>query len=189
MRIAIIGAGIAGLACAGSLRTHGHDVVVFDKSKGVGGRVATRRVPLPDRELAFDHGAQYFTARDAAFAAAVSRWEAERLVAAWPAAGADAWVGVPGMNALAKAMKRSLAIVQPHQVSNLRRVDQSWSVGGGDAHLFDAVIVATPAEQAAALLRSTSALRSRPTSCATPARSAGRRATAPSRDAVAPKPG
>ena len=74
------------------------------------------------------------------------------MVAPWPAAGRDAWVGVPGMNALAKVMTPSLAIVQPHQVSDLRRIDRSWSVDGDDTHLFDAVIVATPAEHAAALL-------------------------------------
>ncbi|MFO8005299.1 NAD(P)-binding protein [Thioalkalivibrio sp.] len=64
MKIAIIGAGRAGLSAANRLREAGADCTVFEKSRGLGGRMATRRVG----SLQFDHGAQYFTARGARFA-------------------------------------------------------------------------------------------------------------------------
>ncbi|WP_236024995.1 NAD(P)/FAD-dependent oxidoreductase [Arenibaculum pallidiluteum] len=77
--VAVVGAGIAGLACAGLLAGAGHHVVVFDKGRGPGGRMATRRMG----EVRFDHGAQYFTARDPRFAAAVQEWIREGAAAPW----------------------------------------------------------------------------------------------------------
>ena len=65
MRVAIIGAGMSGLACARRLVDAGLSPVVFDKGQGIGGRMATRRVD----GLQFDHGAQYVTAQDSGFAA------------------------------------------------------------------------------------------------------------------------
>ena len=64
--IATIGAGIAGLACAQRLLDGGYSVTLFDEGRGAGGRMATRRVITPVGETAFDHGAQYFKARDPA---------------------------------------------------------------------------------------------------------------------------
>ena len=61
--IAIVGAGIAGIACARTLVQAGHQVTLFEKSATVGGRMATRDTPFGS----FDYGAQYFTARDARF--------------------------------------------------------------------------------------------------------------------------
>jgi predicted NAD/FAD-dependent oxidoreductase len=53
--IAIIGAGIAGLTCAKALQKAGYTVVILEKSRGVGGRVATRRID----NYRMDHGARY----------------------------------------------------------------------------------------------------------------------------------
>ena len=63
-RVAVIGAGISGLVCARLLVEQGMEVTVFEKSRGVGGRMATRRTP---EGCHFDHGAQYFTVRDERF--------------------------------------------------------------------------------------------------------------------------
>lgn len=62
--VAIVGAGMAGLSCARALVEAGLKVAVFDKARGAGGRMATRRGEL----ASFDHGAQYFTARSPDFA-------------------------------------------------------------------------------------------------------------------------
>ena len=67
MKIAIIGAGMAGLTCATRLSAAGHEVSVFDKGRGPGGRMASRRVEHGGETFRFDHGAQYFTAREMAF--------------------------------------------------------------------------------------------------------------------------
>ena len=104
MLIAIVGAGIAGLSCADALTNMGHDVILLDKGRGPGGRMSTRRMDTPLGQVAFDHGAQYFTARDPGFCAQVDVWAEHGIVARWPQAAVDAWVGVPGMNAVIKAM-------------------------------------------------------------------------------------
>ncbi|MEM9311642.1 MAG: FAD-dependent oxidoreductase, partial [Pseudomonadota bacterium] len=111
--IAIIGAGMAGLACAVQLAAAGRDVRVFDKGRGPGGRMAARRADVAGETVRFDHGAQYFTAREPAFREAVAAWEAQGVVARWPAAQTSssdaAWVGVPGMNGPIKAMADTVA--------------------------------------------------------------------------------
>ena len=61
MQIAIVGTGMAGLSCATRLAALGHEVALFDKGRGPGGRMATRRVEADGTLLRFDHGAQYFT--------------------------------------------------------------------------------------------------------------------------------
>ena len=70
-QVAIIGAGLAGLTLATRLTEAGHPVVVFDKGRGVGGRMSTRRGDADG--LRFDHGAQYFTIRDPGFRTLLER--------------------------------------------------------------------------------------------------------------------
>lgn len=153
MRIAIVGAGISGLSCADALVGRGHKVMLFDKGRGPGGRMSTRRVEVQGRMLRFDHGAQYLTARDPAFAAQVAGWERDGVAARWPEAGADAWVGTPGMNAPVKAMAAAHAIAWKTPVTALERVGETWRLAGAPAAgSFDAAVVAVPAEQAAPLL-------------------------------------
>ena len=78
-RVAIIGAGMAGLAAARLLREAGASCTIFDKSRGLGGRMATRRTG----DFSFDHGAQYFTARGPRFRALVDDWSAAGHAAGW----------------------------------------------------------------------------------------------------------
>ena len=89
--VAVVGAGIAGATCAQALREAGHAVRMFDKSRGPGGRLATRRALWVDalgqaRTTRFDHGAPGFDARSPAF----RRFTAEALKAGWLAAWAPA---------------------------------------------------------------------------------------------------
>ncbi len=154
MTIAIIGAGMAGLACAEALTSRGHSVRLFDKGRGPGGRMSTRRVMTEAGEATFDHGAQYFTARDPAFAAIVAGWEAQSVARRWPAAGDDAWVGTPGMNAPIKAMAAEHIIAWGARVDAIHRDDSGWMLVTETASLgpFEAVMLAIPAEQVPALI-------------------------------------
>ena len=77
--IGIIGAGISGLSCAKALEQAGYDVEVFDKGRNLSGRMATRRNDLSE----FDHGAQYFTAKDPAFIQEVDRWIGADVAQVW----------------------------------------------------------------------------------------------------------
>jgi predicted NAD/FAD-dependent oxidoreductase len=159
MRIAIVGAGMAGLACAERLTGAGFDIKLFDKGRGIGGRMSTRRVETAQGDASFDYGAQYFTARDPDFISAVTAWERTGYAARWPAAGDGAWVGTPGMNAPLKAMAAGLDIGWSIQVDSIEATAAGWQVIGPtiddpilDGSIFDGLIIAVPAEQAAALL-------------------------------------
>lgn len=96
--VAVIGAGLAGLACATRLVSYGFRVQVFDKGRRPGGRTSTRRVGSGEGATVdatdgpavgapatwqFDHGAQYFTVRDPVFAERVGEWLSEGTAAVW----------------------------------------------------------------------------------------------------------
>jgi len=154
MRVGIVGAGIAGLACAEGLTGRGHDVVMFDKGRGPGGRMSTRRFDTAQGQAHFDHGAQYFTVRDPGFAAQVATWSADGVVAPWPAAGPDAYVGVPAMNSPVRELAGRHRVHWSTLVTRLQRHDGGWGVcvGAGEVHDVDLAVIAIPAEQAAPLL-------------------------------------
>ncbi len=123
LRIAVVGAGFSGLAAARALADQHHEVVVFEKSRGRGGRAATRRLPdVPSGPTWVDHGAQYFTARDPRFRRRVLSWVERGVLARWdgrfgavtdggiqPAGGGDErFVGVPGMSGLGRMLAEDL---------------------------------------------------------------------------------
>lgn len=159
LHVAIVGAGMAGLSCAAQLVRAGHKVSLFDKGRGPGGRMSTRRMATPLGEAHFDHGAQYFTVRDPAFMAQVACWSASGVAAPWPAAGTGAWVGVPTMNAVIKDMADQHDVTFGWHVRGLVRRGGAWHLTGettggalAEAGPFDAVVVALPPEQAAAIV-------------------------------------
>jgi renalase len=164
--IAIIGAGVAGLACARRLADQGRAPVLFDKGRKAGGRLATRRAETAVGPAQFDHGAQYFTARDPAFAAAIAGWRG--AATPWdgdfavleagrprPMPVEDRFVGAPRMSALAAAMAEGLDVRCGSEIVRVRTMaDGHWLTDAEqrDFGPFDAVVVATPAEQAVRLL-------------------------------------
>jgi predicted NAD/FAD-dependent oxidoreductase len=77
--VVIVGAGMAGLTAARSLTDSGLAVMVLDKGRAVGGRMATRRIG----DARFDHGAQHFSARSSSFRSSVAGWIAAGVAAGW----------------------------------------------------------------------------------------------------------
>lgn len=154
MKVAIIGAGLAGLACATRLAEAGHAVVVYDKGRVPGGWLAARTMETDHGVVSFDYGAQYFTARDPGFRAQADRWAKDGVVAPWPAAGNDAWVGTPHMSAPALALADNLDVHSLFRAEALRRDKLAWLVAAAhcDAGPFDSVVLALPAEQARTLI-------------------------------------
>lgn len=151
--VAIIGAGIAGLTAARDLTRAGLKATVFEKSKGLGGRMATRRTA----DFQFDHGAQYFRAEGDDFRAQVAEWIGADLVALW---SGDRHVGIPGMTAPARNLASASTVVQGVTVSGLTRGtsarwvihDSTGPVGAEGKGIFDAVVLAVPAPQAVPLV-------------------------------------
>ena len=119
-RVAVVGAGMAGISCARAQAQAGCAVTVFEKSRGFGGRMSTRQTEFGS----FDHGAQYFTVRDERFAQAVQDtpdtvlpWSANsvrtldalgHVVADAPPRREAHYVATPGMNALVRTWAQPL---------------------------------------------------------------------------------
>lgn len=150
-RVAVLGAGISGAVAARHLVRAGHSVVVIDKGRGVGGRMATRRAA--EGGLAFDHGAQFLRARGPAFTAQVADWRERGVVAPW--GGGDHHVGTPGMTAPVRDLLSGLDIRSDLTVTGLSRDAEGWRVEareGAVPERFAAVAIAFPAPQTARLL-------------------------------------
>ena len=160
--VAVVGAGISGLACARALRDR-FRVKLFDKSRGVGGRMSTRYAG----DYEFDHGAQYFTVRDPLFAAEVAAAEADGVVAPWEGRalylsdsgmeadrGGERWVGTPRMNSLPKWLAQGLDVDLGRRVSAVLP-EGGWTLefeDGSSESGFSKLAIAVPAPQALALL-------------------------------------
>jgi len=165
-RVAVIGAGVAGLAAARVLSDRGLTVEIFDKGRGPGGRLATRRVD----GFAFDHGAQYFTAKDVRLDPYMKLWRDQILVATWRGRfgvlesgqfieqppSHPRWVAIPGMSGLARQLASDLDVNLSVRIKEAKREGSSWRLtddGGGHRGLFDWLVVAVPPDQAIPLLQ------------------------------------
>ncbi|WP_445620748.1 NAD(P)/FAD-dependent oxidoreductase [Kushneria sp. Sum13] len=163
--IAVVGAGMAGLAAARALQQAGRNVQIFDKGRRPGGRMSSRR----NAHGLFDLGAQYFTVRDPDFAKVIAHCEKLGVVAQWPnimARHVDGqwqsqrpehprYSGVPSMAALIDALAESLDIHQQVRITSMTRTDSIWTLEDQNGRLwpgFDHVILAIPAPQATLLL-------------------------------------
>ena len=177
VNVAVIGAGMSGLFAARTLQDHGVAVKVFEKSRGLGGRMSNRRTNTGS----FDHGAQYFTARDPRFVRYLQSWIEQGLVAKWPdkargreqkmvvlengliqseSCSDERFVAVPTMNAIGRSLANGLSIEQQTQVASA--VELTCDENGNQVELldkdqrslgkFDRIIVTAPAQQSARIL-------------------------------------
>jgi predicted NAD/FAD-dependent oxidoreductase len=148
---AVLGAGISGLLLARRLQADGVSVVVLEKSRGFGGRLATKRVG----EAIFDQGAQFFTARDPEFVAQTEAWRAAGWVNEWPGSAQGRFVGRPAMTAVPKALAEGLDIRREHKVTAVNhQPDGSWElvVENQPAVRAGRLLLTSPVPQSLALL-------------------------------------
>ena len=168
--IAVIGAGFAGSTCARTLSLAGHPVHVFDKSRGPGGRLATRRVEWIDRRgqvcvTPFDHGALGITVRSAAFQSFLEQNLGAEWLAEWkPKLAADSlplekaerlYLPLADMPSVCRHLLDGVSTTWSFAVDRLHRGRNGWQVeahGTVHAELFDVVVLALPPAQAAPLL-------------------------------------
>jgi hypothetical protein len=155
MRVTVVGAGIAGLTAARAL-DRDHDVVVLDRGRSVGGRLATRRMG----DAVVDHGAQFFTARGDAFRAQIDDWLDRDIARVWCRGfgeqpdGHPRFRGTAGMNSLAKDLARGLDCRTGQMVFSCRPTESGWDVviDDGTVHETDALVLTCPVPQSWALL-------------------------------------
>ncbi|MEQ6918710.1 NAD(P)/FAD-dependent oxidoreductase [Halomonas aquatica] len=162
---AIIGAGIAGIACGLALKAHNLPVRLFDKARSPGGRMSSRRL----KDARVDLGAQFFSVRDPSFHRQVIAWRKAGVVASWPdslwEASESGWqrhqddverlIGVPRMSAVTRHLAEGLEVVSGTRIERLEpKGSQWWLVDQHDERHgpFDRVVIATPPPQSRALL-------------------------------------
>lgn len=150
--VLVIGAGMTGISCARQLHATGLDVVVLDKGRGIGGRMATRRADINGQTIRFDHGAQYVTARDAGFQQALN--EISDCAVLWADAGKPgAYAGVPGMSSIPKALAEGLTIHQSERVEKLELQGNCWlSTTESESWKAKRVVMTVPFPQVAPII-------------------------------------
>ncbi len=156
----VLGAGISGLLAARSLRNAGWTVTVLDKGRGVGGRLATRRIA----GQVFDHGGQFLSVREPRFAALVAEWERAGAVAEWGRGflsddGRVAADGFPryrapgGMTHLAKHLAVGLTVELDTTITAIASDgDAATAHAAGCTWRADTLIATAPVAQTLALL-------------------------------------
>ncbi|MEN9224800.1 MAG: FAD-dependent oxidoreductase [Thermostichus sp. HHBFW_bins_43] len=167
----IVGAGVAGLACARQLLRAGLEVVVLEKSAGLGGRMATRRVEHAGQTVPVDHGAQYLTADSdglyrwvkellglgllTEWTRSLHRLDPEGLHPEDPNDEKPRYICPQGMAVLAKHLAASLTIHTQTRVVGLKPLQTTWQVRAdtGQAYQARALVVAIPAPQMLTLLQ------------------------------------
>ena len=157
MRTVVIGAGIAGVVAARELQRSGAEVIVIDKGRSPGGRMATRR----DGEARMDHGAQFFTVREDLFQQQVDDWRSHNLVHEWCHGfgehdGHPRYVATQGMNSLVKDLASDIDVRCSVTAKGIEQENDTWIIRTtevGDI-TCDSVIVTSPIPQTNALLAS-----------------------------------
>ena len=165
-KIAIVGAGMAGLTCARILYDHAQ-VTMFEKSRNPGGRMATRT----SGDYQFDHGAQYFTARSTEFQEFLEPFISDRTVQRWNARFVEInrkkiqskvnwedeeprFVAVPGMRSLLEKVSLNQPVNTQAKIASIEQREH-WTLideTGKSFDGFDWVITTIPSHQATSLL-------------------------------------
>jgi renalase len=158
----IIGAGISGLMAGKILSQAGIDNLLLEKSKGVGGRMATRRF----KGGVFDHGAQFFTARESEFQTWVSTWQKSGTAKEWFGHQSSAdpplsrqrhprFIGTKGMTSIPKEVAKGLVIHTDSYVTSISREKDIWAAhtNHGDAYSAKRIILSAPIPQSLSLLK------------------------------------
>ena len=168
-RVAVIGAGVRGLACASVLPDAGFRVRGFDKGRGPGGRASTRRVAVEGKEVDFDHGAQYFTVRHPDLAKRVEHWRNLGVVSGWKAPIAvlrddgtvesfdeqERYVGTPTMSAICEHLAVGQDVrrgIHVGRVQSTERGSLLFDREERELGVFELVVATAPPAQSAELL-------------------------------------
>jgi renalase len=154
LQVLIVGAGMAGLSAAQELIKNGHQVIVLDKSRGVGGRMSTRTIKPNnlqeenvDNIAKADHGAQYFSSKTPDFQKFVADFSQQGIIKSWQLAQRDflRYVGVNGMNSIPKKIAESLTVFTNEKAIKLQ--GRQVFTESGKVYEPEALILTMPAPQ------------------------------------------
>ena len=123
--VAIVGAGMCGLTLSSMLSAVLRSAVVLEKSKGVGGRLATRR----DGDATYDHGAAFYVDSDSETLQWHPRWQENEKAIAWYEEGQRKYFcGVKGMTVLAKDLAEGQNILLNEKVTHFRKSENGFQI-------------------------------------------------------------
>ncbi len=144
--VIVVGAGISGLTVAKELTERGLSVLVLDKSRGVGGRMATRKYG----EAWFDHGAQFVTAHESEFRKVLKRGEEKGELDPWfgQETGHIRYRGEPGMTAMAKGLCEGIRLERSALVEKVTFDNGIWTIKAGSEYFARHLVIAYPVPQA-----------------------------------------
>ncbi len=161
--IAVVGAGVAGLTCARKLQQAGRQVVVFDKSRGLGGRLATRRLANTHA----DHGVCYLQPKGAAFGSLIDELVNKQILRIWtnrihrlatndvlqpPAKFAPCYAAPLGATSIARYLGQDLEVINNQAITEISPVGNRWQINSADSHwTAEQIVVAVPPAQALAI--------------------------------------
>jgi renalase len=156
--VLIIGAGLAGLSAANHLQRAGYKVLVVDKGRGLGGRLAGRRID----NASFDHGAQFMTTRDPKFVEQVREWIEAGVAKEWyssfpgQANSHARYRGVPTMTAIAKHLAVDISVKLGTTVTSLNVNRDGWlcQLNNGTSIQSRSLVITSPVPQTLVLLDS-----------------------------------
>jgi len=158
-RCIIIGGGISGLIAATVLRRNGINVTILDKGRGIGGRLATRRIRHPSYgEGTFDYGAQFFNVSNSIFQSWIDEWLQSGVVKEWSRQlskmGKPCYQGVGGNRNIAQYLAQDLDIHTQTRAIKFIWEFPHWLVQteGGACFQGDALIITSPIPQSLALI-------------------------------------
>ena len=166
--VVVIGAGLSGLICARTLQQQGYEVVILDKSRGVGGRCASRRVD----NIPLDHGLPYLEVQGSHTENLVKQLEQDNILGLWQGniyeLDADGnlkktpvikrYVANSGINAIAKYLAKDLDIRKQHRAKEIKlNKNKSWELiyhsDNKIASIYSKkLVIAIPAPQALELV-------------------------------------
>ncbi|MEM9276578.1 MAG: FAD-dependent oxidoreductase [Cyanobacteria bacterium P01_F01_bin.143] len=162
----VIGGGISGLIASQVLQRHGIKVTVLDKGRGIGGRLATRRVNVPEYgQGIFDYGAQHFQVTDPKFQQLVDDWMQVGLVEKWTDGFFDAegsfqksdkafYRGITSNRSIAKYLAKDLNVLTQQKIVELKWLDNQWIANSqqGDSFQGKNLLITAPVPQSLDLL-------------------------------------
>lgn len=156
-KVAIVGAGLSGIACAGALREKGIGSTLFDRGRTLGGRLSTREVRVGGHSFRFNHGAPLLHAKTEAFQQVFAEW-VEQGIARW-VRQPSVIVGSPSTQTIPERLASGLDVRSSCSVISIARVDGIWDVRSQqypDSSVrfdqFSHIAFACPSEQAVRVL-------------------------------------
>ncbi|MBL1214606.1 MAG: NAD(P)-binding protein [Ignavibacteriae bacterium] len=154
----IVGAGITGITAGNYLQQKGLSVLLLDKGKGIGGRMATRRINFENQKIVFDYGAKYLEGTSEKFDELLSLLYKNQIISKWNEVEnvdeTPKFIGRKSMREVAIFLSKELNILNSTKVIELRRINNFWqSIDElGNVYKSKTMLLTLPVPQAIDLL-------------------------------------